>query len=386
MEITDVRVKPINDSSERLKAVCTVTFDDVFVVRDIKVVDGVNGLFVAMPSRKVSFSCPDCGHKNVVRARYCNDCGSRLPSQEAPSHEDEGRSKMHRDIAHPITSDFRSLIQETVIGSFKEESDEFDEDDGPVVNSYARDSGNDDDDDGEQDQDEYSSIIAELKGNRGRSGGRRDGGGRDSGGRGRGGRKPRETRGRGERSRGGRSRNEAAVEESGDKTADAVSTDDSDKKDDGGGNGRRRRRTRGRGRGREEGKDSRSEDREVTREAEVKRSEVRAEKPAVPAVTEPVAQDDDDDLPFGAMIDEMPDEIVVSEEKESGDKKVAEKKSGRKKRTESSRTSGRDRKKKENNEEPAAADDQVMLEEAAEEPEVTEDANEDSSPFGLGLI
>ena len=79
MEISDVRVKLMDNATDRLKAVCSVTFDGEFVVRDLKVVDGTNGLFVAMPSRKLAVHCPQCRHKNHLRARFCNDCGAKLP-------------------------------------------------------------------------------------------------------------------------------------------------------------------------------------------------------------------------------------------------------------------------------------------------------------------
>ncbi|MBI4718753.1 MAG: septation protein SpoVG family protein [Planctomycetes bacterium] len=120
MEITDVRVKLVSDSTDRLKAYCTVTFDDQFVVRDIKVVDGTNGLFVAMPSRKRSVPCGGCGHRNQVRARFCEDCGVRMPA-EAPPVETDARSRIHRDIAHPITPSFRELLQNRVIEGYRQE-------------------------------------------------------------------------------------------------------------------------------------------------------------------------------------------------------------------------------------------------------------------------
>lgn len=52
MNITDVRIRKINDEG-KMKAIVSVTFDDEFVVHDIKIIDGQNGLFVAMPSRKM---------------------------------------------------------------------------------------------------------------------------------------------------------------------------------------------------------------------------------------------------------------------------------------------------------------------------------------------
>jgi DNA-binding cell septation regulator SpoVG len=120
MEITDVRVKLIQEPNDRLKAVCSITFDGIFVVRDLKVVDGSQGLFVAMPSRKLTSHCPRCGSKNHLRARFCNECGSKVPPGRMPA-EGNGRTKLHRDIAHPITSEFRELIQARVIEGFQQE-------------------------------------------------------------------------------------------------------------------------------------------------------------------------------------------------------------------------------------------------------------------------
>ncbi len=120
MEISDIRVKLIHQSKERLRAVCSVTFDDAFVVRDVKVVDGTSGTFVAMPSRKLSGNCPKCRHKNQIRARFCNECGGRLPPPRPPE-DTNGRSRFHRDIAHPINTEFREMIQAKVLEAFEKE-------------------------------------------------------------------------------------------------------------------------------------------------------------------------------------------------------------------------------------------------------------------------
>ena len=123
MDISEVRVKLVRDPGERLKAVCIVTFDEAFVVRDVKVVDGTNGLFVAMPSQKLAVHCPSCRQKNHLRARYCNECGKELPSQSIPS-DANGRSRLHRDIAHPIRASFREQLQERVIQAYQDEVDQ----------------------------------------------------------------------------------------------------------------------------------------------------------------------------------------------------------------------------------------------------------------------
>ena len=79
MEITEVRVKLMDNKDERLKAFCSMTIDDDFVIRDIKIIEGTSGYFVAMPSRKMSDHCNKCGGKNHLRARFCNNCGAALP-------------------------------------------------------------------------------------------------------------------------------------------------------------------------------------------------------------------------------------------------------------------------------------------------------------------
>ena len=65
MEISEVRVKLVDNKDDRLKAFCSVTMDNEFVVRDIKVIEGVGGFFVAMPSRKMSDHCEKCGAKTT---------------------------------------------------------------------------------------------------------------------------------------------------------------------------------------------------------------------------------------------------------------------------------------------------------------------------------
>src|SRR6187455_123303 len=101
MEITEVRIKLTEDSDDRLQAFCSITFDDCFVIRDLKIIEGTNGPFVAMPSRKLTSHCPQCGSKNHLRSNFCNECGQKLNANRAPLDED-GRAKLYADIAHPI--------------------------------------------------------------------------------------------------------------------------------------------------------------------------------------------------------------------------------------------------------------------------------------------
>ncbi len=97
MDITDVRVRKI-ESEGKLRAYATITFDDQFVIHNLKVIDGKTGLFVAMPSRKT-------------------------------------KSGVFKDVAHPICSDFRVAMQEMILRAYETalpigaDADEFHEDD-----------------------------------------------------------------------------------------------------------------------------------------------------------------------------------------------------------------------------------------------------------------
>ena len=119
MEITEIRIKLMESSEDRLRAFCSITTDSCFVVRDLKIIDGTNGPFVAMPSRKLTGHCNRCHHKNHLRASYCNHCGNKL------SFESEGPldspQKLYADVAHPINSECRELIQDAVIQEFEAE-------------------------------------------------------------------------------------------------------------------------------------------------------------------------------------------------------------------------------------------------------------------------
>jgi len=81
MEITEVRVFPVNE--EKLKAFASIIFDDCFVVSDIKIIQGTNGLFISMPSKK-------------------------------------RKNGMFRDIAHPLNSETRRKIEERIVEKYKE--------------------------------------------------------------------------------------------------------------------------------------------------------------------------------------------------------------------------------------------------------------------------
>jgi len=125
MEITEVRIFPREGLNNKLKAYATITIDNAFVVRNIKVIEGKNGLFVAMPSRKMKDSCPKCNHKNEVRSKFCNECGVGLPpKKEEPvtsEAQHDARQSEHKDIAHPISAECREYIQTKVLQAYEAE-------------------------------------------------------------------------------------------------------------------------------------------------------------------------------------------------------------------------------------------------------------------------
>lgn len=210
MEITEVRIKLVTGGNDKLRAFCSVTIDNDFVIRDLKVIDGNKGPFVAMPSRKLMQRCPRCSGKNPHRANFCNECGGRLPPRG--QHGLTGRGlKLHADIAHPINSRCRELMQTQILEEYEQELDRarqpgyepasFDEyEESFIVSPLERTSGGPDrepeeDPGGRQALDEFVDghgesawIAAGRRGYRGeRPPGRRDD---SSGGQGRGRRRP----------------------------------------------------------------------------------------------------------------------------------------------------------------------------------------------------
>ena len=122
MEITEVRIFAKESEDKKLKAFATITFDDCFVVRNIKVIEGNKGLFVAMPSRKIKEPCPKCGFKNPARSKFCNQCAAPIPPPPPASADNRAqRQSEHRDIAHPITAECREMIQRKVLDAYNAE-------------------------------------------------------------------------------------------------------------------------------------------------------------------------------------------------------------------------------------------------------------------------
>jgi len=117
VRITNVRVRLAEGGDGRLCGFCSITFDGEFIVRDLRIIAGEKGLFVAMPSRKATFRCHSCGQKNVYDARFCNECGAKL---KPLASRRQRPSRLHADVAHPVTAACRRRIQERVLAAYHE--------------------------------------------------------------------------------------------------------------------------------------------------------------------------------------------------------------------------------------------------------------------------
>ncbi len=126
MNITEGRVKLMHHRTDRLRAFCSITIDDDFVVHDLRVIEGRKGFFVAMPSRKLTDNCPKCSSKNELKAKYCGECGAGLDPGRA-DHAAGDHDKLHVDVAHPINTVCREMLQSRVLEAYREEAARDDE-------------------------------------------------------------------------------------------------------------------------------------------------------------------------------------------------------------------------------------------------------------------
>jgi stage V sporulation protein G len=121
VQITNVEITLADGKDERLKAYCSMTLDDSFVIRDMKIIKGPKGFFVSMPQRKLTDHCPSCRAKNYVKNRFCGQCGCRLAEMRQPIDMETGRYRNYGDTAHPINQQCREMIESVVLEAYAEE-------------------------------------------------------------------------------------------------------------------------------------------------------------------------------------------------------------------------------------------------------------------------
>ena len=116
MVITEVRIKLVEENNERLQAFCSVTFDNAFVVRDLKIIEGTKGSFVAMPSRKLTDRCPRAGARTTCGP---GSATSAAPARREPRHARRRRpGQAPRRHRPPDQLGCREVIQNAVIKSY----------------------------------------------------------------------------------------------------------------------------------------------------------------------------------------------------------------------------------------------------------------------------
>jgi stage V sporulation protein G len=120
MEISEVQIRLNDRVGDRLRAYCSITLDNEFVIRDLRVIDGPHGPFVAMPSRRLVAGCVRCGQKNHLRARFCNECGAALPDRPVRT-DASGREKLYADIAHPTHTACRGRVEQCILRAYEAE-------------------------------------------------------------------------------------------------------------------------------------------------------------------------------------------------------------------------------------------------------------------------
>lgn len=120
IEVTEVRVKLASEDDEKLLGYCSVTLNNAFVIKDLKLIQGDGTPFVAMPSRKITDKCPGCGFKNHLRAKFCNECGSKLNPNRADM-DARGRAKLHFDLVHPIRAEVREYMHKKIVEAYEAE-------------------------------------------------------------------------------------------------------------------------------------------------------------------------------------------------------------------------------------------------------------------------
>lgn len=123
MEVTSCRIKLMpGNRADKLMAFVAIVLDDMFVVRDLRIIAGKSGRFVSMPSRKVADRCGLCSSKNPLCARFCSRCGARLDEDRAFRGARE-QPKLHEDTAHPITHECRAMIERAVFAAYDAEAE-----------------------------------------------------------------------------------------------------------------------------------------------------------------------------------------------------------------------------------------------------------------------
>ena len=124
MEISEVRISLVDKTlyrNKNLLAFGTMVIDGLFIVRELRVVSGADGYFIAMPSRNITDHCSKCNGRNQLRSRFCNFCGIQQDPDRAPISPKSGKQMLFADSAHPVNHAARAVITEAVLAEYHAE-------------------------------------------------------------------------------------------------------------------------------------------------------------------------------------------------------------------------------------------------------------------------
>jgi len=110
MRITKVTVTPVLKDGSRLGGYASIVFDDMFQVKNIRIINGKDGAFIVYPNKEVLRPCPKCKAMTSYRHNYCYNCGDTL-AVIIPAAK-------YKDICFPVTKEFNDIVAKTILDEY----------------------------------------------------------------------------------------------------------------------------------------------------------------------------------------------------------------------------------------------------------------------------
>jgi stage V sporulation protein G len=111
MKITRVVVTPIAKKGSRLCGYASIVFDDVFQVKNIRLINGKEGIFIVFPNKETLRPCPKCKVMTSYRHKFCYNCGDEL-AVIIPA-------ATYKDVCYPVTQEFHNVIAGAILAEYE---------------------------------------------------------------------------------------------------------------------------------------------------------------------------------------------------------------------------------------------------------------------------
>lgn len=130
MELTEIRIDIPNlryaasDTRSALLACYSLVFDEELAIHSVKLVQGKETPFLAMPNERKHDHCPSCHVKNHLLANFCNNCGVKLAKDRHLflfTNGEQRSNRLYNDLTHPITNDLREYLLDECLDAYKKE-------------------------------------------------------------------------------------------------------------------------------------------------------------------------------------------------------------------------------------------------------------------------